>query len=157
MRYALILFLISFCSCQFFQKERLDSKSILKNELHSFKWDELDQYPSFEICDEGVDFKTNKQCFESTITSHIYNTLKEIEDIIFVSSKDTFLLELLVTKTGKISVKNLKSKLVSDSTTSLLEYSLNESFHKLPNLYPPIKRSQHVQALFQLPIIIKTD
>ena len=157
MRYTLILFLISFCSCQLFQKEKLDSESILKKELHSFKWDELDQYPSFEICDEGLDFKTNKQCFESTITSHIYKTLKEIEDIIFVSSKDTFLLELLVLKTGKISVKNLKSQLVSDSITNLLKYSLNESFHKLPNLYPPIKRSQHVQALFQLPIIIKTD
>ena len=71
MRYFLFLFLIFFCSCQFFNKERFDTNTILEKELKVFKWDKLDQYPSFETCDEKINFEQNKNCFESVITNHI--------------------------------------------------------------------------------------
>ena len=38
-----------------------------------------------------------------------------------------------------------------------LDSILNSSLEGLPKLYPAIKRSQQVQTVFQLPIILRVD
>ena len=112
MRYAPILFLIFCCSCHYFEKKKLDSEKLLEEELQAFNWNALDQYPSFESCEDGIDFEANK---------------------------------------------NLKGSHISDETSARFKDALTKSFSALPVLYPAIKRSQHVQAVFQLPIILNAN
>ena len=157
MRYAPILFLIFFCSCNYFEKKKLDSQMILEEELQAFNWNELDQYPSFESCEDGIDFQANKVCFETVLTTHIFEVLKSNGSIITESFKDTLTLDLLVSKRGVLHIKSLKSSNLSAQTTIRLNDTLTKSFSALPVLYPAIKRSQHVQAIFQLPIILNAN
>ena len=157
MRYAPILFLIFCCSCHYFEKKKLDSEMLLEEELQAFNWNELDQYPSFESCEDGIDFQANKVCFETVLTTHIFEVLKSNESMISVPLKDTLILDLLVSKRGGLSVKNLKGSHISDETSARLKDALTKSFSALPVLYPAIKRSQHVQAVFQLPIILNAN
>ena len=49
---------------------------LLKKELQAFNWNKLDQYPSFENCEDGIDFQANKTCFETVLTTHISKLLK---------------------------------------------------------------------------------
>ena len=154
MRYAPILFLIFCCSCHYFEKKKLDSEMLLEEELQAFNWNELDQYPSFESCEDGIDFQANKVCFETLLTSHIFEVLKSNESMITQSLKDTLILDLSVSKRGVLSIKSLKGSHLSAQTTVRFKDTLTKSFSTLPVLYPAIKRSQHVQAVFQLPIIL---
>ena len=157
MRYAPILFLIFCCSCHYFEKKKLDSEKLLEEELQAFNWNALDQYPSFESCEDGIDFQANKVCFETVLTTHIFEVLKSNESMISVPLKDNLILDLLVSKRGGLSVKNLKGSHISDETSARLKDALTKSFSALPVLYPAIKRSQHVQAVFQLPIILNAN
>jgi hypothetical protein len=130
---------------------------LLEEELQAFNWNELDKYPSFESCEDGIDFEANKVCFETVLTTHIFEVLKSNESMISVPLKDTLILELLVSKRGGLSVKNLKGSHISDETSARFKDALTKSFSALPVLYPAIKRSQHVQAVFQLPIILNAN
>ena len=154
MRYQLIFFLIFCYSCNYFDKKKLDSETILKKELQAFKWDELDQYPTFETCQEGINFQRNKKCFETTINKHISKILNENETLLSVPSKDTLLLELLVSQSSKISIKSAKMSQFKDFKFHNLVDVLIKSFSDLPVLYPAVKRSQYVKSSFILPIIL---
>ena len=157
MRYALILLSILCCSCHYFEKKKLDSEMLLKKELQAFNWNKLDQYPSFENCEDGIDFQANKTCFETVLITHISKLLKSKVSIFSAPSKDTLILDLTVSKSGRIFVKSLKgSPLTADKTKSFID-TLTQSFSALPILYPAIKRSQHVEAVFQLPIILNAN
>ena len=157
MRYAPILFLIFCCSCHYFEKKKLDSEKLLEEELQAFNWNELDQYPSFESCEDGIDFQANKVCFETVLTTHIFEVLKSNESMISEPLNDTLILDLLVSKRGSLSVKSLKGSHLSAQTTARFKDTLTKSFSALPVLYPAIKRSQHVQAVFKLPIILNAN
>jgi len=136
---------------------KLDSEMFLEKELQSFDWNELDQYPSFESCEDGIDFQANKFCFETVLTTHIFEVLKSNESMISEPLKDTLILDILVSKRGGLSVKSLKGSHLSVQTTAHFKDTLTKSFSALPVLYPAIKRSQHVQAVFQLPIILNAN
>ena len=110
MRYALILLSILCCSCHYFEKKKLDSEMLLKKELQAFNWNKLDQYPSFENCEDGIDFQANKTCFETVLTTHISKVLKSNSSIFLAPAKDTLILDLLVSNSGGIFVKSLKSR-----------------------------------------------
>ena len=154
MRYFLFLFLIFFCSCQFFNKERFDTNTILEKELKVFKWDKLDQYPSFETCDEKINFEQNKNCFESVITNHIIKFFSNNDRVFSTKKNDTLMLEIRVTKLGELSILSPEKNYYTDYDEFVR--LLKESLFDLPVLYPGIKRSQHVDTSFKLPIILNT-
>ncbi len=157
MRLVLIL-LFSICfSCTFFQQKKLDSNTILDNELQTFQWDQVDQYPTFETCQEGFDFEQNKSCFESTISAYVTKVLNSESITPMLTQNDTLKIKFLVSKTGVVSITILDSQNYSDAVTTSIGEALRESLEELPLLFPAIKRSQQVQSEFQLPIILKVN
>ena len=154
MRYSLFFCLIFFCSCQFIDKKKLDSELFLKNQLTAFKWDELDQYPTFETCDENYNYEQNKICFESILSNHFIEFFKANNNISLKKTTDTLIFELKVSKAGQIFISNSKSQF-SIYPVGFIDL-LQHSFLDLPVLYPAIKRSQYVDSSFKLPVIINT-
>jgi len=157
MRFALIFCFIICFSCQYFEKKKLNSDVILEQELQTFKWDEVDQYPTFETCDDDNNYEGNKTCFESIFTTHISEVLKDSDMAFLDSENDTILVNFLVSKTGEITISNLYASHLSEVSIQNLNEILSASLLELPKLYPAIKRSQHVQTVFQLPIILNTN
>ena len=157
MRFALIFCFTVCFSCQYFEKKKLNSDVILEQELQTFKWNEVDQYPTFETCDEDHSYEDNKACFESIFTTHIFEVLKNSDMVVLDTENDTILVNFLVSKTGKITLSSLDASQLSKASTQNLNEILSASLLELPKLYPAIKRSQHVQTVFQLPIILNTN
>ena len=157
MRFALIFCFIICFSCQYFEKKKLNSDVILEQELQTFKWDEVDQYPTFETCDDDNNYEGNKACFELIFTTHIFEVLKDSDMAFLDSENDIILVNFLVSKTGEITISNLYASQLSEVSIQNLNEILSASLLELPKLYPAIKRSQHVQTVFQLPIILNTN
>ena len=155
MRYSLFFSLIFFCSCQFIDKKKLVAELFLENELTAFKWDELDQYPTFETCDENYNYEQNKICFESILSNHFIEFFKANNNISLKKTTDTLIFELKVSKAGQIFISNSKSQF-SIYPVKFIEL-LQHSFLDLPVLYPAIKRSQYVDSSFTLPVILNTN
>jgi len=54
MKYVTIFFLVlCFSSCNYFDKKKVYSEDILKEDLQTFNWNEVDEYPTFAVCDNA--------------------------------------------------------------------------------------------------------
>ena len=158
MRYLVfVLLFCSFYSCNYYEKKRLDSDTILMEELKTFNWNEVDRYPNFENCTDSIDFQDNKKCFEQTITTHISEYFSTQNIIVTQTVSDTITIDLLVSNSGEIQISQIQSQELTTQQIPELDSILSRSLKGLPKLYPAIKRSQQVQTAFQLPIILRVD
>jgi hypothetical protein len=158
MRYLVfVLFFGSFYSCNYYEKKKLNSNTILMDELKTFNWNEVDRYPNFENCTDSINFQDNKNCFEHTITTHISKYFSTQNIIVTQTVSDTILIDLLVSKNGEIKIFQTQTHELTKQQIPELDSILKSSLEGLPKLYPAIKRSQQVQTVFQLPIILRVD
>ena len=153
--FSVAILFYSFFSCQYYEKKKLDSNTILIEELKTFNWNEVDRYPSFENCVDAIDFQDSKQCFETTITTQISDYLSAQNLIVSQTVSDTIQINFLVLKSGQIKITQLQVQELTKQQIPGLDSLLNYSLKGLPKLYPAIKRSQQVQTAFQLPLVLK--
>ena len=158
MRYlSFVLVFCSFYSCNYYEKKKIDSNTILMDELKTFNWKEIDRYPNFENCENSINFQRSKNCFEQTIAAHISEYFG-IQDIsVSQTVSDTIIIDLVVSKVGEIQISKIITKQITRDQIPTLDSIIIRSLMGLPKLYPAIKRSQQVQTAFQLPIILKVD
>ena len=152
-----VLFICSFFSCNYYEKKKLDSNTILMEELETFNWSEVDRYPNFESCVDSINFQDNKNCFEETITSHISGYFTAQNLIVSQTVSDTLLIDFLVSNSGEIKISQIQAQEQTKQQIPGLDSILSYSLKGLPKLYPAIKRSQQVQTAFQLPIILRVN
>ena len=158
MRYlAFVLLFYSFYSCNYYEKKKLDSDTILMQELKAFNWEEIDRYPNFENCENSINFQHSKNCFEQTITAHISKYFGIQNIVVRKTVSDTIIIDLVVSKSGELQISEIQTQQLTRDQIPTLDSILFRSLKGLPKLYPAIKRSQQVQTAFQLPIIIRVD
>ena len=158
MRYLVfVLLFCSFYSCNYYEKKKLDSDTILMEELKTFNWNEVDRYPNFENCTDSIDFQDSKICFEQTIMTHISEYFSTHNIIVTQTVSDTITIDLMVSNGGEIQISQIQTQELTKQQIPQLDSLLSQSLKGLPKLYPAIKRSQQVQTAFQLPIILRVD
>ena len=144
-------------SCNYFNVKKTSSEQILKDELQSFNWNDVDEFPTFTSCDTSATKQGRKSCFESTLAKYILNKLSQEKMIVSQDLNDTIIIEFKLSEKGEISILNIK---IEDKTLSILpklEERLITSIDSLPEIFPAIKRGQQVTTQFKLPLIIKAD
>ena len=132
----------------------MDAAAILEQELKTFSWDEVDQYPSFESCEDTINFEENKACFETTFSSYVLGVLKQNQNYVLPFVNDTVNLRFLVSNSGILSLSDVTTDASLDRSIVDLKSILETALNDLPTLYPAIKRGQHVAVEFTLPIIL---
>ncbi len=160
MRKTLIIisfFLLNSCEFDFKIDKKISKDEFLQEELKSFNWNEVDQYPVFENCLELDKILEKNNCFVETITNDFRNNLKKNNLVLNRTLIDTVNMILKVNKTGEISIESLN---ISDQNINYMEIiskSFDNTVLNLPKIYPAIKRGQQVDVIFNLPIIISTE
>ena len=158
MKYLTLLVLFfSLSSCEYFDKKKISSEEILQEELHTFNWSEVDEYPSFSVCDSSSTKELRKQCFESTLTNHILTSLQSQRMVVTKDLNDTIEMKFHISEKGEISILEMN---ISDHTIEQIpdiEKYLTESISSTPRISPAIKRSQHVKTEFKLPIVLQSE
>ncbi len=158
MRYFLgFLFILMLTSCEYFNVKKTSSEAILKEELQTFNWNDVDEYPSFSACDSLTVKNDVKECFQKILTSHISDFLQK--EIIIVSKdiSDTIVLNFKVSETGNLKLIDAKINAVTREEIPNIESLLTKSLDSLPQIFPASKHGQQVTTEFKLPIIVKVN
>ena len=148
------LLLLGFTSCEYFNAKKIASEDILKEELKTFNWNDVDAYPTFSSCDSSLTKEDRKQCFESTLSNFISGNLQTETIIVSQDINDTIILDFQISETGILHLKTVKVDSVTKLEIPKIEELLKQSLDSLPRIFPAIKRNQPVKTEFKLPIII---
>ena len=155
----IIIFCFLFISCEFdFQfDKKITVDEFINEELKSFDWNDVDQYPVFENCLEINNIKNKNNCFVETITISFRENLKTNDLVLNRTLIDTVRMVLKVNKIGEISIENIIISEQNNNYKEIISESFENTVSSLPKLYPAIKRGQEVDVIFNLPIIISTE
>ena len=153
-RLILIAILVILTSCEYFNKKKIDTKDILDEELQSINWNDVDEYPTFAICDSSDNKKT---CFEDVLRNRLNDQLSKQNIIVTEDVSDTILLKIHIDNKGNFSIKNIVSSEMTKTQIPQLDSLLRHSFDSLPKIYPAIKRAQQVATEFSLPVVVNIN
>ena len=103
-----VIFCLILTSCNYFNVKKTSSEEILKDELQSFNWNEVDEFPTFSSCDSSTTKQQRKDCFETTLANHILNKLSQEKMIVSHDLNDTIVIEFKLSEKGRISILNIK-------------------------------------------------
>lgn len=153
------VFLLCFIllSCEYFKVKKTSSEAILKEELQTFNWKDVDEYPSFSVCDSSTNKQQRKLCFETVLTSHITNYLQNSAIVVTHDIEDTIHLQLQISEKGMLSLVKMQVDSFTHSEIPNIKELLVQSLDSLPKIFPALKRGQQVRTEFKLPIIIKAN
>ncbi len=158
MRYSFVfLFVLLLTSCDYFKVKKTSSEAILKEELETFNWNDVDEYPSFSVCDSVIGKDEKTRCFQETITSNITGFLQDEKIVVTQDIEDTIQLAFQVSKMGELMLTNAKIDSLTLKEIPNIKSLLDKSLEALPKIYSAIKRGQQVTTEFDLPIIISVD
>jgi hypothetical protein len=153
-RLLFIYFVIVLTSCNYFEKKKVYSEDILKEELETFNWNDVDEYPTFSLCDTTSGKDNKRLCFENTLLNSVNTNLSHQNIVVTQDVNDTIILKITIDNQGHFLINEI---LVNDFTRSQIpkiDSLLMRSFDSLPKIYPAIKRSQQVATQFSLPVIV---
>ena len=155
----LTVFILLLClySCDYFDKKKVNSQDIVNEELQTFNWNDVDEYPSFKTCESLSSKQESKQCFETTLITHITNKLSDEIIVVTENVEDTVMIKFHISETGNLSVLNIKNKEITKEQIPNLDSLLLNSLDSLPKIFPAIKRGQQVKTEFTLPIVIQVN
>lgn len=158
MRYiGFLLIILSVISCDYFEKKKINADDILEDELQSFNWNEVDEYPAFASCDSSGSKVERKQCFESVLSGHISSKIQASNLVVSESIHDTIEMSFIIDSDGTIGIKEIRhSDLITEQIPEI-DSILRSSVTDLPKLYPAIKRGQQVKTEFVMPLVINTN
>jgi len=158
MKLAAILTLVLLTSsCQFFETEKISSETFYEEELKEIDWEDVDQYPSFSVCEEFTEKQNQKKCFETTLSNYIYEAVAAKNIVTNQNINSTVLLDFNISKTGSISNLTIEIDSLLTQKIPLLKVWLAQSIDSLPKMAPAYKRGIPVETKFTLPIVIKTE
>lgn len=151
------VFILSLTSCEYFNVNKTSSEAILEEELETFNWNDVDEYPSFSKCDSSISKNERTLCFQETITKNITGYLQKERIVVTQDINDTIVLQFQVSQKGELALLQAKIDSLTTQEIPNIRLLLNRSLDSLPKIFPAIKRGQQVTTEFNLPIVIHVD
>ena len=156
-KFFMILVLCSFFSCDFFVSKEKKTQKLVNQEMLTIDWNDVDNYPLFENCDESGSKTAQRECFESELLTHFSATLQEFEFVIDPEVNNTVFVDFLIDQEGNISVLNIEKDKTIDTQMPEFNGIISQSLKNLPTIAPALKRGIPVSAKFRIPIVLKSD
>ena len=151
------ILVLMLASCEYFNVKKTSSEAILEEELQTFNWNDVDEYPTFSICDSLITKQEKKQCFGAHLTNKILSFLQGEDITVTKDVNDTINLKFQVSEKGKLSLLDFEVDSLTIEEIPNIKVLIRESLVALPQVFPAIKRAQQVKTEFELPIIINVN
>jgi hypothetical protein len=156
-RLSIILCVFALISCNYFEKKKVFTEDILNEELQTFNWNDVDEYPTFASCDTTLGKENKRQCFENTLLQVLNKNLLKQNIVVTEDVNDTILLKITIDNQGNFNVDDIQSNELTKAQIPKIDSLLIHSFDSLPKIYPAIKRSQQVTTQFSLPVVVRIN
>lgn len=156
-QFSLLLVIILFNSCQYFEKQVPSEKELLQKELKSINWKEVDEFPSVVECEKIENKKQRQQCFFEIMTQLIQQKLSSDTLAILYPELDTIEVKVTIfpNATMKFEPQFPKDSVAYD--TVKIDSILRARLVDFPKVNPAIKRGIPVKTQFILPVILKVE
>lgn len=156
-QFCVFILVLMFASCEYFNVKKTSSEALLEEELQSFNWNDVDQYPSFSECDSFDTKKAKMKCFQYFLNKGVFEYLQSQDLVVTKDINDTIDLKLQISEKGVIKLIEVKASSAIEKEIPNIYNLLRQSLDSLPEIYPAIKRGQQVKTEFVLPIIINVN
>jgi glycyl-tRNA synthetase beta subunit len=104
-----LIFLVQ--SCQFFDKKVPDENVLLQQELKKINWEQVDEFPSFTVCDSLSDTYSKQTCFYETLSSQLHSKLKDDSIAKLFPQIDTIQVKVIISSNADVNFEAI----ISDS------------------------------------------
>lgn len=155
--FILFLFTLFYSSCQYFEKQIPSEAALLKKELKSINWKEVDEFPSVVSCDSLEDKRLKQQCFFQYMTQLIQHKLSVDNLSILYPDLDTIEVKVTVFPNSRLDFEPLFPKDSITQNTIKIDSILKVRLVGFPKINPAIKRGIPVKTQFILPVVLKVE
>jgi len=152
----LILTVIFFCSCNYFETKKIDADTFYEEEIKTIDWGDVDAYPLFMGCDNITEKAESSDCFFNTLSASIYNSLESKNLITLKNVNEEIQVKITVFDTKKMEVDTITMDSITQAAFPQLESWLRESVSSLQVEVPALKRGVPVTTVFELPLVFRT-
>ena len=156
-KFLAILLLCACFSCDLFESKEKKTQKLVNQEMQTIDWNDVDNYPLFENCDEYTSKTSQRECFETELLSHFSATLQEFEFVIEPGMDTTVFVDFLIDHEGKITVVQIEKDNDINEVMPEFDGIVSQSLRNLPPLAPALKRGIPVKAKFRIPIVLSAD
>ena len=158
MRFLLALFaLCMMTSCNWLAPKEEKTRRLVQQELSTINWNDVDQYPMFQSCDESISKEEQRLCFEDELLDHFSRTLNDFEFILKEDVEDTIYVDFLVERDGSITVLDIEDQMAVQDQIPEFNAIITQSLKSLPEVQPALKRGIPVSAKFRIPLELNTN
>jgi len=155
--FPLLIVILFFNSCQYFDKQIPSEKELLQKELKAINWKEVDEYPSVVDCDKIEDKKQRQQCFFEVLTQLIQDKLCNDTLAMLYPELDTIEVKVTVFPNATMTFEPQFPKDSVAYDTIKIDSILKTRLVDFPKINPAIKRGLPVKTQFILPVILKVE
>lgn len=158
MKYVLLLLITLLASsCQFFETEKISSETFYDEEIKTIDWKDVDQYPIFKSCESLSEKEAQKDCFENTLATYLFEAVTSNKDMAIKDLNDTVYVKFSVSEKGQLSVKSIDMDSLTKAELPRLEEKLRKKIDSIVLTAPAYKRGIPVKTKFTLPIVLQTN
>lgn len=144
-------------SCEWKQRTDTLTRELVEAELKTIDWNQLDQFPLFNSCDETASKAMQQECFQTTLITHLSMAFQVVEMHSTSDGQDTIFVDFKVDSLGIITVMDITGNpMATDENIDFQEF-VSQSLKQLPRLHPPLKRGIPVVAQFRIPLVIRIN
>ncbi|OZV69367.1 hypothetical protein [Winogradskyella aurantia] len=156
-RIAFLFVLLFLFACDDLEKKKLNSEELLKQELQTFNWNDVDTYPTFDSCDSITVKAESKACFQNTLIGHVTQYLQSRNIVVSKDVDDVLSIQIVIDRNGDLEVQSIDAKPETLEQIPEIDSLLRESLRNIPKIYPALKRGQQVSTAFELPVIVRIE
>ncbi|AWI24750.1 hypothetical protein [Flavobacterium pallidum] len=140
-------------SCQYFQREVPSKEGLLKQQLDSINWNEVDEMPSVPACDSMATEPERAQCFIDFMAAEIQDRLSTDTLTVRYAQLDTINVKVTVSRDATLQFEpQFPEKTVYDK--AVMDSIIQMKLIDFPKVSPALKRGLPVKTQFVLPVIL---
>lgn len=151
--FGLLLFLVS---CNLFLSKEEKTERLVNQKLLAIDWDDVDQYPLFENCDEMAAKAEQKACFQQTMLAYFGDAFEGLAYEVERELNDTIHIDLLIDEHGFITLIDIGQGNNVQQQLPNIGAELRERLGDLTTVAPALKQGIPVSVSVRLPLVIHT-
>jgi len=144
-------------SCDFFLSTEERTDRLVDKELMAIDWNDVDQYPLFDECDETALKTIQLNCFQNQMLRRITTAFNDTVFTVEETIQDTMYVDFMIDEDGFVTIFDIEEKTDLDEVLPGFEREVSKRLNDLTTVAPAIKRGIPVSMRFRLPIVVDTE
>ncbi len=120
-------------------------------------WNDVDTYPLFENCDEGVSKYEQRDCFQQTMLQYFTDAFSDAKFEVLETVDETLYIDFKVDEHGFITLDKIGENERINELIPNFNEEVSNRLKELTTVAPAIKRGIPVSMKFRLPLVLNTN